>query len=54
MSLPGWQSSTADCVVALEQLPETAHGLSRFLAELMESADRESCRLAAHRDQTIG
>jgi len=38
---PEWQSSTADCQVRLEQLPETGHGLSAIPGLNDGSADRD-------------
>jgi len=50
-TLPGWQSSTADCR-RLEDLPPTAMSYLRFLAELME-VPIAIVSLGASRDQTI-
>ena len=50
-SLPGWQSSTADCR-SLEDLPQAAMAYLRFLAELME-VPIAIVSLGASRDQTI-
>lgn len=50
-TLPGWQSSTADCR-QLEELPDTAMAYLRFLAELME-VPIAIVSLGAQRDQTI-
>ena len=50
-SLPGWQTSTADCR-RLEDLPPTAMAYLRFLAELME-VPIAIVSLGASRDQTI-
>ena len=50
-TLPGWQSSTADCR-RLEDLPPTAMSYLRFLAELME-VPIAIVSLGADRDQTI-
>ena len=50
-SLPGWQSSTADCK-RLEDLPPSAMAYLRFLAELME-VPIAIVSLGASRDQTI-
>jgi len=50
-TLPGWQSSTADCRT-LEDLPPTAMSYLRFLADLME-VPIAIVSLGADRDQTI-
>jgi adenylosuccinate synthase len=50
-TLPGWQTSTADCR-KLEDLPPTAMSYLRFLAELME-VPIAIVSLGADRDQTI-
>jgi adenylosuccinate synthase len=50
-SLPGWQTSTADCR-RLEDLPPAAMAYLRFLAELME-VPIAIVSLGASRDQTI-
>jgi adenylosuccinate synthase len=50
-TLPGWQTSTADCR-RLEELPDTAMAYLRFLAELME-VPIAIVSLGASRDQTI-
>ncbi len=50
-TLPGWQTSTADCR-RLEDLPETAMAYLRFLADLME-VPIAIVSLGASRDQTI-
>jgi adenylosuccinate synthase len=50
-TLPGWQTSTADCR-RLEELPATAMAYLRFLAELME-VPIAIVSLGASRDQTI-
>jgi adenylosuccinate synthase len=50
-TLPGWQTSTADCR-RLEDLPPTAMSYLRFLAELME-VPIAIVSLGASRDQTI-
>ena len=50
-SLPGWQTSTADCR-RLEDLPPAAMSYLRFLAELME-VPIAIVSLGASRDQTI-
>jgi adenylosuccinate synthase len=50
-TLPGWQTSTADCRT-LEDLPPTAMSYLRFLAELME-VPIAIVSLGADRDQTI-
>jgi adenylosuccinate synthase len=51
VSLPGWQTSTADCR-RLEDLPATAMAYLRFLADLME-VPIAIVSLGASRDQTI-
>jgi adenylosuccinate synthase len=50
-TLPGWQTSTADCR-RLDELPPTAMAYLRFLAELME-VPIAIVSLGASRDQTI-
>jgi adenylosuccinate synthase len=50
-TLPGWQTSTADCRT-LEDLPAAAMAYLRFLAELME-VPIAIVSLGAQRDQTI-
>ncbi|MBM5809163.1 MAG: adenylosuccinate synthase [Cyanobacteria bacterium M_surface_9_m1_291] len=50
-SMPGWQSSTADCR-SLDDLPAAAMAYLRFLAELME-VPIAIVSLGASRDQTI-
>jgi adenylosuccinate synthase len=50
-TLPGWQTSTADCR-RLDELPATAMAYLRFLAELME-VPIAIVSLGASRDQTI-
>jgi adenylosuccinate synthase len=50
-TLPGWQTSTADCR-RLDELPGTAMAYLRFLAELME-VPIAIVSLGASRDQTI-
>jgi adenylosuccinate synthase len=50
-SMPGWQSSTADCRT-LEDLPSQALDYLKFLAELME-VPIAIVSLGASRDQTI-
>ncbi|MBU6250077.1 MAG: adenylosuccinate synthase [Cyanobacteria bacterium REEB417] len=50
-TLPGWQSSTADCR-SLDDLPPAAMAYLRFLAELME-VPIAIVSLGASRDQTI-
>ncbi len=50
-TLPGWQSSTADCR-HLDDLPSAAMSYLRFLAELME-VPIAIVSLGADRDQTI-
>jgi adenylosuccinate synthase len=50
-TLPGWQTSTADCR-SLEELPPTAMSYLRFLADLME-VPIAIVSLGANRDQTI-
>jgi adenylosuccinate synthase len=51
VTLPGWQTSTADCR-RLEDLPATAMAYLRFLADLME-VPIAIVSLGASRDQTI-
>ena len=50
-TLPGWQTSTADCR-SLDDLPEKAMSYLRFLADLME-VPIAIVSLGASRDQTI-
>ncbi len=50
-TLPGWQTSTADCR-NLEDLPTTARSYLSYLADLME-VPIAIVSLGAHRDQTI-
>lgn len=50
-TLPGWQTSTADCR-SLDDLPPTAMSYLRFLADLME-VPIAIVSLGADRDQTI-
>ena len=50
-TLPGWQTSTADCR-SLDDLPDKAMSYLRFLADLME-VPIAIVSLGASRDQTI-